>query len=229
MAPPLTGFCSFQILNSLVEVHNLNQGIKDEMMTMLSNVTDRIGTFSSTFSPVEDKLKDLKILLDIIGLGFAVAAAPIWNAGTFFLFITQKICTKFVIVLRKAMSPETLGTVKDTVNGLVSNGISLGKDAATLAGSAIKTQNSLSEKADLIVGAWVQLHNAANVALFQGSDYETSGAPLFNMINNGAMLDYSTTADNRETRSATIQKSLWATLLPIAWGMSNKDLYPFIM
>lgn len=127
------------------------------------------------------------------------------------------------------MSPNTLGTVKDTVNSLVSNGISLGKDAATLADSAIKTQNSLSEKADLIVGAWVQLHNAANVGLFQGSDWRKNGAPLFNMINNGAMLDYSTTADNRETRSATIQKALWATLLPIAWRMSNEDLFPFIM
>lgn len=84
MALPLTAFCSFQILNSLVEVHNLNQGIKDEMMAMLSNTTDRIGTFSSIFSPVEDKLKDLKIFLDIISLGFAVAAAPIWNAGILF-------------------------------------------------------------------------------------------------------------------------------------------------
>lgn len=90
MVPQLTGFCSFQILNSLVEVHNLNQGIKDEMMAMLSNTTDRIGTFSSTFSPVEDKLKGLKILLDIIGLSFAVAAAPVWNAGIFFAFVLSK-------------------------------------------------------------------------------------------------------------------------------------------
>lgn len=88
MALPPTAFCSFQILNSLVEVHNLNQGIKAEMMAMLSNTTDRIGTFSSTFSPVEDKLKDLKIFLDIISLGFAVAAAPIWNASIFFLCVT---------------------------------------------------------------------------------------------------------------------------------------------
>lgn len=127
------------------------------------------------------------------------------------------------------MSPETLGTIKDTVNDLVSNGTSLGKDAASIADPAIKTQNSLSEKADLIVGAWVQLHNAANVTLFQGSDYETSGAPLYSMINGGAMLDYSITADDRETRSATIQKSLWATLLQIAWGMSKKDFYHFLM
>lgn len=51
------------------------------------------------------------------------------------------------------MSPETLGTIKDTVNDLVSNGTSLGKDATLIADPAIKTQNSLSEKADLMVGA----------------------------------------------------------------------------
>lgn len=49
------------------------------------------------------------------------------------------------------------------------------------------------------------------------------------MINGGAMLDYSTTADDRETRSATIQKLLWATLLQITWGMSKKDFYHFLM
>lgn len=51
------------------------------MMAMLSN----------TFPPFEDKLEDLKILLDVTGLGFAVAAAPIWNSGRFFLFVTQTI------------------------------------------------------------------------------------------------------------------------------------------
>jgi len=38
-----------------------------------------IGTFSGTFAPIEDNTKTMKLVLDFIGLGFALMASPVWN------------------------------------------------------------------------------------------------------------------------------------------------------
>jgi TRAP-type C4-dicarboxylate transport system permease small subunit len=43
------------------------------------DIVGRVGVFSDTFSPKIDKTKALKIILDIIGIGFSIIAAPGWN------------------------------------------------------------------------------------------------------------------------------------------------------
>ena len=40
-----------------------------------------MGTFATTFAPVQNESEAEKIILDLIGLGFALAASPIWNSG----------------------------------------------------------------------------------------------------------------------------------------------------
>ena len=40
-----------------------------------------MGLFGETFAPIEDMSAGLKLALDLIGLGFALAFSPVWNSG----------------------------------------------------------------------------------------------------------------------------------------------------
>ncbi len=46
-----------------------------------TSVTTTMGKFASTFAPINDMSAGLKLALDLVGLGFALAAAPVWNSG----------------------------------------------------------------------------------------------------------------------------------------------------
>ena len=46
-------------------------------------MTSQMGSFSSAFSPIENESTIAKIMLDLLGAGFALAAAPVWNVGKF--------------------------------------------------------------------------------------------------------------------------------------------------
>lgn len=69
------------ILDSFVAVSDLNYNIYDAISKANGPVSDLMGTFSSTFAPIDDSQKGLKVLLDVIGLGFALVVAPVWNIG----------------------------------------------------------------------------------------------------------------------------------------------------
>ena len=45
------------------------------------SVTTKLGTFASAFTPIDDTAAGLKLARDLVGLGFTLAAAPIWNSG----------------------------------------------------------------------------------------------------------------------------------------------------
>jgi hypothetical protein len=66
------------------------------------DIVGRVGVFSDTFSPKIDKDKALKIIFDIIGIGFSIIAALGWN------------------LVAKAIVPkaghDALGAVKDFTN-----------------------------------------------------------------------------------------------------------------
>lgn len=74
---------SFQILNSMSTLHKLHQSTYDSLGKAKDSIIDRVGVFSSVFSPSIDELKDFKIFLDIIGMGFVLAVAPLWNSGMY--------------------------------------------------------------------------------------------------------------------------------------------------
>jgi hypothetical protein len=46
-------------------------------------MTTQMGPFSSTFAPIVDESEIGKIMLDLLGLGFALTVAPLWNVGEF--------------------------------------------------------------------------------------------------------------------------------------------------
>ena len=46
-----------------------------------SAVQGQIGTFASTFAPISDDNTEIEILLDILGTGFSLISAGVWNKG----------------------------------------------------------------------------------------------------------------------------------------------------
>ena len=69
------------ILNSFVAISDLNWNIYDSISKAQGQVTNSIGPFTSTFAPIDDPDAGLKVMLDVLGLGFALFAAPVWNIG----------------------------------------------------------------------------------------------------------------------------------------------------
>jgi ABC-type sugar transport system substrate-binding protein len=74
---------SFLILNSFVSLHIVNHEFYNAMRDARDSVALQVGDFTSKFSPTVDPTAQLKIILDIIGLGFALVAAPTWSSCTF--------------------------------------------------------------------------------------------------------------------------------------------------
>ncbi|KAL2054149.1 hypothetical protein ABVK25_005688 [Lepraria finkii] len=43
-------------------------------------IDTQMGDFSGTVAPIEDESEGLQLALDLLGLGFALFASPIWNS-----------------------------------------------------------------------------------------------------------------------------------------------------
>jgi len=55
-------------------------------------MTTQMGPFTKAFSPIQDESEIAKMMLDLLGLGFALVAAPIWNVGKFLpIRLTQMV------------------------------------------------------------------------------------------------------------------------------------------
>lgn len=75
----------------------------------------------------------LKLMIDMFGLVFAMSAAPFWNSGRCF----KTRCIRHETDLKPGIkkfaywekNKNTHGTTKDAINGFVSNGVSIAKDA----------------------------------------------------------------------------------------------------
>ncbi len=61
-----------------------------------------MGGFASTFAPIENESEGLKLALDLLGLGFAMFASPMWNSGTSLLW--NAIPTSFVGTVLTALT-----------------------------------------------------------------------------------------------------------------------------
>ncbi|KAI9688659.1 MAG: hypothetical protein M1822_001016 [Bathelium mastoideum] len=168
-----------------------------------------MGTFSSIFAPTIDNDEGLKIVLDILGLGFALMAAPIWN-----------------IALKEAkiVSDNTLGAIKDTINPIVSNGVTLIKDTSD-ATQELNNQNALDTNMGNMVGLWESTMSTYASDLFNGTDTNS----LFNVIKNGQMISYDKGDLTGETIIGYVAGAIFARLIPAAWQLSNANLGTLII
>lgn len=127
-------------MNSLINLHGLHVVIHDAIKDVLiRETTFKMGTALATFSPniEKDQSKWYNILLDIIGIDFAVAAAPLWNnsesyfKATSLNSLTDNLFSVLTTLPRFANKPSLLGNIKDSTNGIVAGGLSIIKTVIT--------------------------------------------------------------------------------------------------
>jgi len=52
----------------------------DAIYRVEASVSTVMAGFSSTFAPIKDESAIEKVILDIVGLGYALFASPLWNS-----------------------------------------------------------------------------------------------------------------------------------------------------
>ena len=75
------GEFSLSMASLLIIDHQLNYDIFDAISKAEGQISTDMGGFAATFAPIEDESEGLKLALDLIGLGFAMFASPMWNSG----------------------------------------------------------------------------------------------------------------------------------------------------
>lgn len=118
-----------------------------------------------------------------------------------------------------------LGTLKDWVNPVVSNGVTIAKDT-TIPGAQLTAQNSLSTNLGNLVKTWDATVDTFNKNLFDGSDKSID--MLHNMITSGKVLELGYTV-NEATVQKALENSIYGFLIPQAWPLSNLKVSPVVM
>ena len=192
-----------------------------------------MGLFGETFAPIEDLSAGLKLALDLIGLGFAIAFSPVWNSGKPQKLLHPPTSTSLALKNTTALkavpffkaNPNTLGTIKDWVNPAVSNGITIAKDTS-ISGATLSAQNDLTTNMGNLIKSWYATFDTYNQQLFNGSD--AGNTDLYNSITGGKVLEPGYQEDELDVQGA-IEKAIYGYLIPQAWPLSNLDVHPVVM
>lgn len=207
------------ILNSLMVVHKTNQGIIGAMEHAKGDIIGRVGNFADIFSPKIDKLKELKLVLDIVLIVFNVVASLMWN------------------LVAKAIVPvggrNLLDAGKDFTNSMMTSSFTLTKDIAKDKTDVLGTQNDLSDMATNLINDWEDMMSASNEAIFGG---HVNASKLALMIQGGQVLgkkgDYTDALNqppDQKTVSNNMEQALWAAMMPWAWQRSTNGAWPVVM
>lgn len=151
------------------------------------------------------------VILDIVFLGYAAAAAPMWN----------KFLKNWGFMPGRAGDYDTL---KDFTNDMVNGGLTLAKDLATSDSKSLGTQNEVSTRLNLIIGVWKQSFVDFATKIFDGS--EDSVTRLGKVIANGKMISSTTTVPTVTELKNSLNRAIYALLIPITWSVSDQDLNP---
>lgn len=191
-----------------------------------------MGLFAETFAPIEDLSAGLKLALDLVGLGFALAFSPVWNSGKPQCYSLPGFCfphAKFMTALKAVpffkANPNTLGTIKDWTNPAISNGITIAKDTS-ISGATLSAQNDLTTNVGNLIKSWYATFDTYNQQLFNGSD--VGNTDLYNSVTGGKVLEPGYQEDELDVQGA-IEKAIFGYLIPQAWPLSNLDVYPVVM
>ncbi|KAG4432663.1 hypothetical protein IFR05_011841 [Cadophora sp. M221] len=114
-------------------------------------------TAIKSFCPLStsDKNNWLNTVLDIVGIGFVGAGAPIWNHV---LFALAKI-------LKFLEHPAALSTIKDVTNGVVAGGLSILKTTGTVE-LAEDQSDALAQGKSMATGLETRWLQATSQSLF---------------------------------------------------------------
>jgi hypothetical protein len=128
------------------------------------------------------------------------------------------------------------GLLKDTVNGIVTQGLTLAKDL-TRTEAKLAAENDLTVRLGTVIEIWAQSASEFSKNIFSGETSEIYR--LSALIGDGKLsatpfTDHGVSGHEQGDLSAEsikqhAKKALYADLIPRAWSLSNKPLGPFIL
>ncbi|KFY89077.1 hypothetical protein V500_05953 [Pseudogymnoascus sp. VKM F-4518 (FW-2643)] len=202
------GPASYFVMGSITAVESGVLNLYDAIGRVESQITTQISDFVSDFAPVPSIDASLKIALDIVSLGFSLAVSPMWNSW---------LKTSAVF---KA-NPNSLGTIKDWVNPIVTNSITLIKDGM-VAGAVLERQNDIAKTLGKVVSAWYSTVDVFNQHLFDGS--QSSIDELTSMISDGKMVERPGTVSDLDIQ-AYLERAIFSILMPRAWELGGTVVF----
>ncbi|KAH8881787.1 glycoside hydrolase [Thozetella sp. PMI_491] len=200
------------LLNSFTNLYELHANAYSGIQAAHDDIQDEIGTLVSKFAPSLVEPDALKIALDIFGMAYALFAAPMWNS-----------VLKGISFFKS--NGNTLGTLKDSVNGIVSNSLTLIKDSSA-AGQAITTQDNVQATLGQLVTYIKNVMEESNEKMFSGNDDDVN--TLKSLINLGQFVEPGPGLSNEEYETL-LTYNLYATLIPRTWRLAPDPYYPFIL
>ncbi|KAK0114603.1 hypothetical protein ONS95_014088 [Cadophora gregata] len=202
----------YLILNAFVSISNYYNNFYFAIDQAHALVGSTISSVQGTFANVKNSEKALQIMLDVLGLGFGVFAASGWAR------------LKPAPYFQQPGRGIDFDTYKDTLNTLVSNGITIIKDTQ-VKDKTLSVQNALATNVALMASGWYKAAESTLKSLFDGSD--DSMKTLKSMIDGGKLQDFipPTAVEIKDT----VIRSMYSFLIPMAWSAGGDGHAPFIL
>ncbi|KAK3934190.1 hypothetical protein QBC46DRAFT_300262 [Diplogelasinospora grovesii] len=226
------GAAGYEIWNSMVYIHEMYASYDSALFKAAAGAIDpALQDFENKFAPVPPPQDNtwLQILLDLIGMGAVMIAAP------FFSFYLAEL--PFFVALGATETAEAVSdTVRDATYAIIATGVSIAKDLTQSAGGSSgpwtpEKQAEFSNYMGQVINAWGNVTSGALKSLFNGSD--DTLVTLTSLIANGQFVEGATgtssavyPATTEDTLTDTqlensIAKAFFGYAIPALWSVSG--------
>ncbi|PYI22706.1 hypothetical protein BO99DRAFT_429649 [Aspergillus violaceofuscus CBS 115571] len=195
------------ILNGYVSIHNFFWNTHTALTRVQASVTNQIGDLTTTFAEFPSSTLTDNLVMDFLGLGFALFTSPIFNYAL----------TKIPYY---SENPLQLSNLKDTINALVANGVTIIKDVIATDSTPLElgVENTLEKRLDTIVQVWYSTIDSMNESLFNGTS--NSIDILHDLVTDGKLLETSFDTPSDSDIAAMVEKAIFGLLIPLTWTLS---------
>ncbi|PGH20065.1 hypothetical protein AJ80_03715 [Polytolypa hystricis UAMH7299] len=200
----------FLILNSFETLNNLLWNYYDSLYHAKSDIESIVPALTSTFALMDNGLPTAAII-DMVALGFVVTAAPIWN-----LYTRGLPSMRQAIPGRHKHGRKRL--LKDTVNGIVTQGLTLTKDL-TKAQANLAAERDFSTRLGAMVEIWAESASEFAKNIFSGHPTEIGRlGKLVKLVGDGKL-----------SQTPFGASGTGEDLIPRSWRLSNLPIGAFIL
>ncbi|KPM45713.1 hypothetical protein AK830_g824 [Neonectria ditissima] len=206
----------YLLLNSFVALNNIIWNWYDQLSRSATAVSLDMSTFSDTFAPIPNEGLGLTLILDMVTLGYAAVAAPMWKS----VFKKQDWFN----------NPDNFATVEGLTKDLISTGATIAKDA-TRAGTKLTSQNTLDVRVGAMIETWHAAADTLNQHIFSGDPLGLNDNLdlLKNLITDGKFAGSDLDLLSAEELDGQIKKAIYGQLIPYAWSVGSSEVYPFML
>ncbi|KAK7403454.1 hypothetical protein QQX98_010775 [Neonectria punicea] len=185
----------------------------DQLSRSATAVSLDMSTFSDTFAPIPNEGLGLTLILDMVTLGYAAVAAPMWKS----VFKKQDWFN----------NPDNFATVEGLTKDLISTGSTITKDV-TKTGTKLSSQNTLDVRVGAMIETWHAAADSLNQHVFSGDPLGLNDNLdlLKNLIMDGKFAGSDLDLLSAEELDGQIKKAIYGQLIPYAWSVGSSEVYP---